>query len=167
MKNILLVFTLLVLFVNLLSCTKKSVTTITKTDTVVVNARFPSKTQLLTAHTWEVEESFEDILGAYYHYKRGGDNNMPLGENPAAIRWVYRANGTGLYTDPDSSISNITWAFSPADSTIINEIITYYSTQSFATFNLVEITDSTLSFTYIAGTSDDGEFSSFRFIPAP
>ena len=59
----------------------------------------PTNTELLTAKTWQVDETFQNITGTRFHYLRGGENTS--GVNMGALRLKFNADGSGSHTDVD------------------------------------------------------------------
>jgi hypothetical protein len=158
---------ILVLFVSFIilsffpSCAKDTVTTVTVKDTISLPSL--SKIQILTSHVWEIQESTTAISGTVYNYERGVTNTYPVGLNQAPIRLTFNTNGTGTYTDPTTTVYNSSWGFNLNDSTIISGNITYNSTVTPYTYNLVNITDSVFSFS----SSVPGGVAAYRCIPVP
>jgi len=154
MKIILSLLTLFVSFVTLSSlpsCTKDTTTTITKTDTVIVNDTITgtslTKTQILASHTWEVEEAYNDISGTVYYYQR---DSATSAINLSGIRYTFNTNGTGTYVDGNDNTYNTTWQFTTSDDA--NMQINFIGLSSNPTDNwtMISITDSVfLQSTYV------------------
>ena len=81
----------------------------------------PTNKELLTAKTWQVGETYQNITGTRFHYLRGGENTS--GGNMGALRLKFNADGTGSHTDVDGNNYTLTWAFTSADETTIHIII--------------------------------------------
>ncbi len=81
----------------------------------------PTNKELLTAKTWQVGETYQNISGTRTHYLRGGENSS--GVNMGALRLKFNADGTGSHTDVDGNNYTLTWAFTSADESNIHIII--------------------------------------------
>lgn len=77
--------------------------------------------QKLTAHTWQVEETYQNLTGTRIHYLRGGENTS--GVNMGAIRLKFNADGTGTNTDVSGTTYNMTWNFTSAEESDLRLII--------------------------------------------
>src|SRR5688572_20718623 len=77
--------------------------------------------ELLTAKTWQVEETYQNITGTRIHYVRGGENTS--GVNMGALRIKFNADGTGSHTDVNGTNYTLSWAFSSADETKVHIVI--------------------------------------------
>ena len=78
----------------------------------------PTNKELLTAKTWQVGETYQNITGTRFHYLRGGENSS--GVNMGALRLKFNADGTGSHTDVDGNNYTLTWAFTSADESNIH-----------------------------------------------
>jgi len=132
-----------VIFSSLSSCAKDTVTTVTKTDTVVVTdtltATSLTKTQILTGHTWEVEEAYNDISGTVYYYQRDSATNAI---NLGGIRYTFNTNGTGTYIDGNGNPYNTTWHFTTSDETNMQINFTGLSSNPTDNWTMMSITES-------------------------
>ena len=81
----------------------------------------PTNTELLTAKTWQVGETYQNITGTRFHYLRGGENTS--GVNMGALRLKFNADGSGSHTDVDGHNYTLTWAFTSADESNIHIVI--------------------------------------------
>ena len=81
----------------------------------------PTNKELLTAKTWQVGETYQNITGTRFHYLRGGENTS--GVNMGALRIKFNADGTGSHTDVDGNNYTLTWAFSSADESTVHIVI--------------------------------------------
>jgi hypothetical protein len=83
--------------------------------------------QMLTAHTWQIAETYQNLSGTRTHYLRGGENTS--GVDMGAMRLKFNADGTGTNTDISGTTYNMTWNFSSADEKnirmTVNETVVY------------------------------------------
>ena len=79
-------------------------------DTDPVNA---TNKELLTAKTWQVGETVQNVSGTRTHYLRGGENTS--GVAMGTLRIKFNADGSGSHTDVDGINYTLTWAFTSAD----------------------------------------------------
>lgn len=81
----------------------------------------PTNKELLTAKTWQVGETYQNITGTRFHYLRGGENTS--GVNMGTLRMKFNADGSGSHTDVNGTNYTFAWAFSSADETTLHIII--------------------------------------------
>src|SRR4030095_5178522 len=81
----------------------------------------PTNKELLTAKTWQVCETYQNITGTRFHNLRGGENTS--GVNMGALRIKFNADGTGSHTDVDGNNYTLSWAFSSTDERSIHIVI--------------------------------------------
>lgn len=93
------------------SCTKDD------SDTVVA-----TKEELLTNHTWKMEELTQVENNTQIYYKRGGTTNTHNFDND---KITFVVDGTGSYSPTPSQNFNITWEFTNASKTQMNIVITF------------------------------------------
>lgn len=74
--------------------------------------------ELLTAKTWQVGETYQNITGTRIHYLRGGENTT--GADIGKLRIKFNTDGTGSYTDEAGNNYTMTWAFTSADESNIH-----------------------------------------------
>jgi len=86
-------------------------------DTVVI-----SKEEILTHHTWKIEELNQVENNAQIYYKRGGLSNT---NNLDDDKITFLADGTGSYSPTSSENYDITWEFTDATKTQMDIIITF------------------------------------------
>ncbi len=74
-----------------------------------------NKTNLekLTAKTWQVGETYQNLMGTRTHYLRGGENTT--GVDIGAMTFKFNADGTGTHTDISGDSFNTTWKFTTPD----------------------------------------------------
>ena len=72
-----------------------------------------TSTQLLTAHTWQIDETYQNLSGTRTHYLRGGENTS--GVNMGDMKLKFNSDGTGTNTDISGTTYNMTWSFTSAD----------------------------------------------------
>jgi len=125
-----------------------------------------SNTKLLTMHTWHMDETQIQIGNEQTYYKLNGLNTTPF--DYSRVRFVFKKDGTGVYTDGSDRVYSFTWVFDANDKTKLKMTIKY-SESKIMTFdyNFVEITNH--SFTYTETYSEGGIFvmSQNRYIPFP
>ena len=80
-----------------------------------------TNTELLTAKTWQVSETYQNLTGTRRHYLRGGENTS--GVNMGALRLKFNADGIGSHTDVNGTNYTLTWAFSSTDETALHIIV--------------------------------------------
>jgi hypothetical protein len=73
----------------------------------------PTNKELLTAKTWQLGETYQNLTGTRIHYLKGGENTS--GVDMGALRLKFNADGTGSHTDVDGNNYTLTWAFTSAD----------------------------------------------------
>jgi hypothetical protein len=113
-------------------------------DTVVSQTR----TQILTAKTWQVDELARNIGGVVTQYFRGGTNTT--GSNYQFTRIKFNADGTGTYTDDQDDTFPMTWTFMGSDQRKLRLDITGFVQYDWI---LVELCDNYLHQTSIGGNS--------------
>ena len=86
-------------------------------DTVVA-----TKEELLTHHTWKMEELTQVENNTQIYYKRGGTTNTQNFDND---KITFLVDGTGTYSPTPSQNFNITWEFTNASKTQMNIVITF------------------------------------------
>ena len=74
--------------------------------------------ELLTAKTWQVGETYQNLSGTRTHYLKGGENTS--GVNMGALRLKFNTDGSGSHTDVNGTNYTFTWAFSSADESTIH-----------------------------------------------
>jgi len=93
------------------ACTKDD------SDTVVA-----TKEELLTHHTWKMEELTQVENNSQIYYKRGGTTNTHNFDND---KITFLADGTGNYSPTPAQNFNITWEFTNPSKTQMNIVITF------------------------------------------
>jgi len=83
-----------------------------------------SKEELLTHHTWKMQEITQAENNSQIYYKRGGVANTHNFDND---KITFLANGTGNYSPTPAQNFNITWSFTNAEKTQMNIVITFNS----------------------------------------
>jgi len=91
----------------------------TKDDSNVVMA---TKEELLTHHTWKMEELTQVENNTQIYYKRGGTTNTHNFDND---KITFLVDGTGTYSPTPSQNFNITWEFTNSSKTQMNIVITF------------------------------------------
>jgi hypothetical protein len=86
-------------------------------DTVVA-----TKEELLTHHTWKMEELTQVENNTQIYYKRGGTTNTNDFDND---KITFLVDGTGTYTPTPTQNFNITWEFTNTSKTQMNIVITF------------------------------------------
>src|SRR5688572_4799509 len=81
-----------------------------------------SKEELLTHHTWKMEELTQVENNAQIYYKRGGTTNTHNFDND---KITFLADGTGNYSPTPTQNFSITWEFTNASKTQMNIVITF------------------------------------------
>ena len=81
----------------------------------------PTNKELLTAKTWQLGETYQNLNGTRTHYLKGGENTSGVDMSP--LRLKFNADGTGSHTDVNSTNFTFTWAFSSADERNIHIVI--------------------------------------------
>ena len=142
--------------------TTKTITirdTVIHTDTVAPTP--PTKTQLLTAHTWQVDELYQEIANEdTTHYKRGGENTTPTNWDP--VRYTFKADGSGTNVSTDKSTFTLRWKFMSSDEQTIQIILN--TTEGAKTFywSLVSISDDE----FFETSASRDQLVSARLVPA-
>jgi hypothetical protein len=90
-----------------------------KDDSHVITA---SKLELLTHHTWKMEELTQVENNTQIYYKRGGTTNTHDFDND---KITFLADGTGNYSPTPSQNFNITWEFTNVSKTQMDIVITF------------------------------------------
>ena len=72
-----------------------------------------TKKEILTSHTWQVQETYQVVTGKLTHYVRGGENTT--GVDIGAMRVKFNPDGTGTNTDISGTTYNMTWNFTTPD----------------------------------------------------
>lgn len=148
------------------SCSKETVTkTVTNYDTTVVVDTVPpsllTKIQLITSHTWEVEQSYYSLGGTVYSYFRSGSNNTFPAPGIDATRYTFAVDSTGTYTDGYGHVTGTTWNFTtPADTSLI---INFNSQTD--DWTLLTVSDTALFTTTFVPSQD--LVSAVKLIPVP
>ena len=75
----------------------------------------PTNKELLTAKTWQIGETYQNVTGTRIHYLRGGENTS--GVNMGVIKLKFNSDGTGTNTDISGTTYNMTWSFTSSDET--------------------------------------------------
>jgi len=91
----------------------------TKDDSDVDTA---TKEELLTHHTWKMEELTQVENNTQIYYKRGGTTNTNNFDND---KITFLVDGTGTYSPTPTQNFNITWEFTNASKTSMNIVITF------------------------------------------
>jgi hypothetical protein len=117
--------------------------------TVTVAPPAQTRTQMLTARTWMVEEVYNNAGCTNTHYLRGASGNT--GANYAVMRMTFNANGTGSTTDTQGNTYPLTWAFTTTDERNIN--INVNGGAAVYSWNQVEITPGVIYQTTSMGTT--------------
>ena len=81
-----------------------------------------SKEELLTQHTWKMEEITQVENNALIYYKRGGTTNTHNFDND---KLTFAANGTGTYSPTPAQTHTTTWQFTNAEKTRMNLAINF------------------------------------------
>lgn len=91
----------------------------TKDDSNVITA---TKEELLTHHTWKMEELTQVENNTQIYYKRGGTTNTNNFDND---KITFLVDGTGTYSPTPSQNFSITWEFTNSSKTQMNIVITF------------------------------------------
>ena len=83
---------------------------------------WPSKEELLTHHTWKMEELTQVENNTQIYYKRGGTANTHNFDND---KITFLADGTGNYSPTPAQNFNITWEFTNTSKTQMDIVITF------------------------------------------
>jgi hypothetical protein len=97
-------FAISILLFELTSCEKASPQTPASTLT---------KTEILVAKPWKLDQLHSVIDGVYASYFDGGTNTT--GVNYQNLRYTFNADGTGTYVDQFSHSFAITWQFTASN----------------------------------------------------
>ena len=81
-----------------------------------------TKEELLTHHTWKMEELTQVENNTQLYYKRGGASNTHNFDND---KITFLVDGTGNYSPTPAENYGITWEFTDAAKTRMNIIITF------------------------------------------
>jgi hypothetical protein len=81
-----------------------------------------SKEELLTEHTWKLEEITQVENNAQIYYKRGGESNTHNFDND---KLTFLTNGTGTYSPTPEQAFDITWRFTNVQKTVMDIVITF------------------------------------------
>ena len=81
-----------------------------------------TKEELLTHHTWKMEELTQVENNTQIYYKRGGTTNTQNFDND---KITFLVDGTGTYSPTPSQNFNITWEFTNTSKTQMNIVITF------------------------------------------
>lgn len=119
----------------------------------------PTNKELLTAKTWQVGETYQNVSGTRTHYLRGGENTS--GVAMGALRMKFNADGTGSHTDISGTNYTLTWAFTSTDESTVH--ITIGGIYNFDWY-FVDVEAETLLATN--NTSTNGIIAS-KWIPVP
>jgi hypothetical protein len=124
-----------------------------------------SDTKLLTKHTWHVDETLVQIANEQTYYKLNGLNTTPF--DYSKVRFIFRKDGTGSYTDGSDNVFHFTWAFNANDKTKMTMTIDYGKKIMSFDYSFVKLTDH--SFTYTETYTEGGIYvmSQNRYIPFP
>ena len=98
-----------------------------------------SKTNLLTAHVWEVKETIQNLSCNNVHYIKDSINETGYEQN--LLRISFNDDGTGNYTDHKGLDYKLYWKFISSDSTNMNINITGLLSHD---WNMVSITEDCL-----------------------
>ncbi|HMK02642.1 MAG TPA: hypothetical protein VK489_00540 [Ferruginibacter sp.] len=117
----------------------------------------PTKLQILTQKTWQVDEIHRNVSGVNSKYIKGGVNTT--GANYDVWRLTFNANGTGTHVYTNGVSYPTTWNFTGTDQQ--NMVLT--SNGQTLNFNMVEINE-----TYFYATSPvNNILESFRLKQVP
>jgi len=110
-----------------------------------------TKTQILTSHTWQVQELISQYGNTQGRYVKGGINTT--GTDYSKARLVFNSNGTGTSTDPNNHTWTLTWSFATGDETKMTLVINYPTP---ATLNYTFVTIDENKFTYTIYYNESG-----------
>lgn len=116
---------------------------------VTVTPPTQTRTQMLTARTWMVEEVYNNASCTNTHYLRGGSANT--GANYGIMRMTFNTNGTGSTTDTQGNTYPLTWTFTSPDERTLN--INVNSGAAVYNWNQFEISPGVLYETTAIGTT--------------
>jgi hypothetical protein len=165
-------FVSLVIFSS--SCKKDTVTnTVTDHDTTVLHDTTVmtdsirlldsiklSDIQILTSHTWEIQEEDYDNAGYITQYIRDSINTT--GYNQDTLRLTFDSSGIGTYIDATGNFWNTTWSFIPASGSYDSYLSLQLDGGPGFTWSAINISDSAFDETTNAAT-----LISARWVPAP
>jgi hypothetical protein len=105
-----------VAFISFVFIFQLSITSCTKTNTVIKTDTLQEKdttltTAILTANSWKIQETIGMVGGNYLYYLRGGSNNTESLDNEYI---TFNTNNTGTYTDNNGNQTSFTWNFTDA-----------------------------------------------------
>jgi hypothetical protein len=140
------IFSISLLLVLIISACKK--------DSTTPAPPAPTKTQLLTKNTWQVEELISQYGNTQGEYKKGGINTT--GSDYSKYRITFSPNGTGSFTDPLNHTYTFTWNFVSGDETKMT-IIANYPTPATLNYSFVNL-DGT-RFTYTIHYMESGNYA--------
>lgn len=128
--------------VNVSTCNKEK-------DRLPVSTR----TEMLAGKTWQVDELMHSVSCTNSHYIRDVKNSTDV--NYDLMQFTFKKNGTGTHTDQYGQKHQTSWKFVSPDQRTIDLVVHLSSDINF-TWNMVEITDSTVNATVsiISGTSN-------------
>jgi hypothetical protein len=136
------------------------------TTNVTVAAPTLTRTQMLTAKTWKVEEVYSNVSCTNTHYLSGGAGN-PSSPNYGLLRFTFNSNGTGSTTDTQGNNFTTTWAFTSSDERNL-QITVNGSTPVVYNWNQVEITPGVMYQTTAMGTtSSNSLLNAAKWITIP
>ncbi len=164
MKAIFPVLIIVVLVICFFSCKKETIITgptNTIHDTVCIE---PTKEEIFTAKTWQIDELYRCYQGVNTHYVRGGVNTT--GVNYGNLRLTFVSGGTGSYVDETNTSHTLAWNF--LDTDLRNASLTIGPPfPTTYTWNLIEIKDNYLHTTSIANISGSALMLTSRYIQVP
>jgi hypothetical protein len=136
------------------------------TTTVTVAPSTLTRTQMLTAKTWKVDEVYSNASCTNTHYLTGATGNSGL-PNYSLLRFTFNSNGTGTHTDTQGNNYTTTWHFTSPDER--NLQITINSTTPVTyNWNQVEITPGVMYQTTAIGTSSSNSLlNSSKWVTIP
>jgi hypothetical protein len=123
-----------------------------------------TNTQLLTAHTWQVYETIQQVGNTQTMYKKGGINTT--GSDYSKVRLAFKADGTGSLTDPLNNTYSLTWAFTTGDESKMTVTINY-STPTTLSYMLISLTSNSFSNTLYYSVSGQQALATSKYIPYP
>ncbi|MBV4356720.1 hypothetical protein [Pinibacter aurantiacus] len=100
-----IVFSILLITVFQISCTKSS-------EPTQSNSELPID-QALVQKTWMVDQLHHVIAGKYSAYQRNGANTT--GTSYDNLRFTFKSDGTGVHIDENNKSVNFTWKFTSED----------------------------------------------------
>ena len=165
MKKILFVPVIItLLLVSFFSCKKETIITEPATnihDTICIE---PTKQEILTQKTWQIDELYRCYQGVNSHFVRGGENTT--GVSYGNLRLTFVDGGTGTYVDEVNTSHTLSWDFLDTKFQNANLTIGAPFPNTF-TWNLIEIHDNYLHNTSIANVSGSALMLTARYIQVP